>query len=327
MSMTIHQMRIFWAVSQAKSYTKASKMLGLAQPSLSQQISKLEDEAGSKLFNRIGGKIQLTDAGQFLYKKAELILANFEETEVGLKEFSDKTRGIIKVGMLSSVARNILPSTVKIFSEFFPNIEINVLEVAPAEAIDLLYARQLNIAVVAADSIAAANLSFMENEVFTDPYVLAVPKSLDISNKKSIKDLGLKQQNILKSTILFEFGSQHKKRIDAWFKKNIIDVKVLAYTRSYEVALSMVEAELGVVVLPALTAVVGSGRSYNVNLYQTNILKRRLVALTPNQFSKLEPSKTFIDSLIKAGKKLSLPKIIGTPDLFNHGIELNEKNL
>ena len=52
MAMTIHQLRIFWAVAQAKSYTKASKMLGLAQPSLSQQISKLEEEVGSRLFNR-----------------------------------------------------------------------------------------------------------------------------------------------------------------------------------------------------------------------------------------------------------------------------------
>ena len=80
--------------------------------------------------------------------------------------------------MLSSVARNILPSTVKLFSKLLPNIQINVLEVAPAEAIDLLYARQLNVAVVAADSMAASNLSFVTNEVFSDPYVLAVPKSI-----------------------------------------------------------------------------------------------------------------------------------------------------
>ena len=44
MAMTLHQLKIFWAVAQAKSYTKASKILGLAQPSLSQQISKLEEE-------------------------------------------------------------------------------------------------------------------------------------------------------------------------------------------------------------------------------------------------------------------------------------------
>ena len=79
--MTIHQLRIFWAVAQAKSYTKASKMLGLAQPSLSQQISKLEKEVGSRLFNRGLGQIELTDTGDYLYIKAEEIIANLITTE------------------------------------------------------------------------------------------------------------------------------------------------------------------------------------------------------------------------------------------------------
>ena len=219
--------------------------------------------------------------------------------------------------MLSSVARNILPSTVKLFSKLLPNIQINVLEVAPAEAIDLLYARQLNIAVVAADSIAAANLSFVTNEVFSDPYVLAVPKSINLSTINSIQELEKEKQSILKSTILFEFGSQHKKRIDSWFEKNLGDINVLANTRSYEVALSMVEAGLGVVVLPALTAVVGAGRVYNVNLYETKISQRRLVSLTPNQFSKIEPSKSFIKCLVEAGKNLNLPKIHQIPPILS----------
>lgn len=318
MPMTIHQMKIFWAVSQAKSYTKASKMLGLAQPSLSQQISKLEDELGSKLFDRIAGKIQLTDAGKFLYTKAETILANIEETEEGLKEFSKNTRGVIKVGMLSSVARNILPLSVKIFSKTYPNIEINVLEVAPAEAIDLLYARQLNVGVVAVDSIAASNLSFSTSEVFSDPYVLAVPKTLNLNSINNMKELNKDEKRMLKSTILFEFGSQYKKRIDDWFEKNLGDVKVIAHTRSYEVALSMVEAELGVVVLPALTAVIGAGRVYDVNLYETNIMQRRLVSLTPNQFLNIEPTKTFIKSLSDAGNLLTLPKINKIPPILKN---------
>ena len=106
--MTLHQLKIFWAVAQAKSYTKASKILGLAQPSLSQQISKLEEELGSKLFDRGFSKINLTDAGEYLSSKAEQIIASIDETEEGLKEFSSNTRGILKIGMLSSVARNIL---------------------------------------------------------------------------------------------------------------------------------------------------------------------------------------------------------------------------
>ena len=154
------------------------------------------------------------------------------------------------------------------------------------------------------------------HEVFSDPYVLAVPKDINLSKVNSIQDLGSEEKSILKSTILFEFGSQHKKRIDAWFEKNLGDINVLANTRSYEVALSMVEARLGVVVLPALTAVVGAGRVYNVNLYETKISHRRLVSLTPNQFSKIEPSKSFIKCIVEAGKKLNLPKIYPIPPIL-----------
>ena len=323
MAMTIHQLRIFWAVAQAKSYTKASKMLGLAQPSLSQQISKLEDELGSKLFNRGFSQIQLTDSGTFLYSKAETILAGFEETEEGMKQFANNTRGVIKVGMLSSVARNVLPSTMKIFSQKLSGIEINVLEVTPVEAIDLLYARQLNVAVVAADSIAASNFSFYTKEIFTDPYVLATPKKVLLDDLTSFDQLKKEHKKIIESTIVFEFGSQHKKRINDWLKKNLVETKTIAHTRSYEVALSMVEAGLGVVVLPALTAVVGINRSYEVNLYKTNISTRRLIALAPNQFAKIEPVKSFIASLELAGSKLGLPEIKKIPKVFKNEHDKN----
>lgn len=316
MAMTIHQLRIFWAVAQAKSYTKASKMLGLAQPSLSQQISKLEDDLGTKLFNRASSKIQLTDAGVFLHKKAELILASFEETEEGIKQYAKNTKGVIKVGMLSSVARNVLPSTMKIFSKKLPDIEINVIEVTPIEAIDLLYARQLNIAVVAADSIAASNVSFYTKEIFSDPYVFATPKNILLDKLDHFDDLDKEHKKIISSSIVFEFGSQHKKRIDDWLKINLKETSTIAYTRSYEVALSMVEAGLGVVVLPALTAVVGVNRFYDVNLYETNISARRLVALTPNQFSNIEPVKSFVESLEVAGRTLGLPTIRKIPKVF-----------
>ncbi len=119
MAMTLHQLKIFWAVAQAKSYTKASKILGLAQPSLSQQISKLEEELGSKLFDRGFSKINLTDAGNYLYTKAEQIIANIEEVEEGLKEFTSNTRGILKIGMLSSVARNIFAFNYEIIFRYF----------------------------------------------------------------------------------------------------------------------------------------------------------------------------------------------------------------
>ena len=316
MSMTLHQIKIFWAVAQAQSYTKASKTLGLAQPSLSQQITKLEEELGIKLFNRGHSKVSLTDAGEFLFNKSEQIIAGVEEATSGMQEFSEKKRGVINIGMLTSVARNILPSAMKKMHINSPNIDINVLEVSPREALDLLYARQLSIAVVAADSIATANLSFAQQDVFTDPYALAVPKGLNLEGIESLQQLSSKDRKTLSSNIVFEFGSQHKKRIEEWLKTTILTTKTVAHTRSYEVALSMVEAGLGVAVIPALTASIGLGKSYGVTLYKTNLPERRLVTLIPAQYNRLEPYSFFIKCLVEAGKEVISPKINITPPIL-----------
>ena len=101
---------------------------------------------------------------------------------------------------------------VKIFSKIFPNIEINVLEVAPAEAIDLLYARQVKCSCCCCRLNSCIKFIFFYNEVLSDPYVLAVPKDLNLRLLKDTNELKNKEKY---SEIynIFEFGSQHKKRI------------------------------------------------------------------------------------------------------------------
>ncbi len=312
MSMTLHQIRIFWSVAQAQSYTKASKLLGLAQPSLSQQITKLEEEQGAKLFNRGHSKVTLTNAGEFLYAKAEVIMASVEEAQSGLQEFSKKTRGVISVGILGSVARNILPRAMIDLHKTNPNIDIDVIEVAPAEAIDLLYARQLSLAILAADSVAGLNASFDQSNIYTDSYVLATPKSLRLDNIELDKNL----KKILNSAIIFEYGSQQKKKIDVWLDKYIPSRRVIAHTRSYEVALSIVEAGLGITIIPSLAASIGSKKSYEVNLYETELPARRLKSFIPTQNKRIEPYKTFISCLEKSGKTISKPKTLPLPTLL-----------
>ena len=265
---TFHQLKIFWTVSQAASFTKASKILGLAQPSLSQQISKLEEEVGTQLFKRGKTSMSLTDAGVFLQQKAENVLTSVEETMVGLRQFGSGQRGLISIGLLSSVARNLLPNVAEKLFKDFPEIELNILEVAPAEAIDLLYGRQLSIAVLAEDSIAKSRISFNKYELFSDPYVLAVPPELNLSKVKNVNDLkNLKDKSVLNNIIEFEFGNQHKRRIADWFESVLPDSKSVARTRTYEVALSMVQSGRGIAVIPALAAKIDQNLDFNVNLY------------------------------------------------------------
>src|SRR5437660_791146 len=89
--MTLHQLRIFLAVAQASTLTRASKQLGLAQPSLSKQLSSLEENVGARLFERAHKRMVLTDAGRLLLFHAQRVIRGIDEAEAGLREFTSGT--------------------------------------------------------------------------------------------------------------------------------------------------------------------------------------------------------------------------------------------
>ena len=179
---TLNQLRIFLAVAHSHSLTRAAKLLDQTQPSLSQHIAKLEEAVGQLLFERGRGQFELTEAGAFLCRRADIIMAEVDKTMVGLMAHAKGIRGVLSVGMLSSIARNLLPDVQSRMAQIFPDVELDVHEVAPAEAIEMLYTRRLTVAVVAAGSLASSSLSFLQSDVFSDPYVLAVPQGMDLSD-------------------------------------------------------------------------------------------------------------------------------------------------
>ena len=316
MAVSLTQLRAFWAVANARSFTRASKQLGVAQATISQHISRLEDELGAQVLRRHGGTIDITDAGRFLMRRVERILSDYDEALDGIGQFTAGTRGMLKVGILSSVARNLLPEAMRNFAGSFPNVEIDVLEVPPAETIDLLYARRISVGVVASDSIASSNLPFAQTELFVDPYVLAVPRGMGLEAVQDpVADVEPAVARVLNRTIRFEYGNQHKRRIDEWYKGVLPRARAEATTRTYEVALSMVQAGLGVAVVPALAAEIGPGHGFRVDLYRTQLADRRMAAMVPDQYLRIDPHRTFIAALAAAGQALELPAILEAPFL------------
>ncbi len=317
-ALTLHRLRIFWAVALTGSFTKASKLLELAQPSLSQQISRLEEEIRTQLFTRTRSELALTDAGHFLLRKAELILSSVDETVVGLEEFAAGTRGVIAVGALSSIARAVLPHALHELRVRIPELELDIHETAPAEAVDLLYGRRLNLALLATDSQAATGTSFHCATICRDAYVLAVPKGIDLHDVEDVDaDLAPDARTVVNSTIQFNFGNQHKKRIEEWYQHVLPHYRVVAQSRTYEVALSLVQDGLGVAVVPALTAVTGPGRMFDVTLYQTSLPDREIAAFMPSQYVSVEPYASFLDVLRETGKSVALPPIESMPPLLH----------
>lgn len=102
--MELHQLRYFLAVSRSRSFTRAAEHEHVAQPSLSQQIRKLEDELGALLFNRLGRSITLTRFGERFEPRARRVMDEIKGARQEMDEMLGLRRGHINLGALPTLA-------------------------------------------------------------------------------------------------------------------------------------------------------------------------------------------------------------------------------
>src|SRR5437763_4326299 len=126
--MQIHQLRYFCAVARTGSFTRAAQHEHLAQPSLSQQIRKLEDELGTKLFDRLGRTIRLTHLGEAFLPRAEAILQQVAAAKLEIQEMAGVEQGKLALGAIPTIAPYFLPACLAGFSREFPLVQVSVLE-------------------------------------------------------------------------------------------------------------------------------------------------------------------------------------------------------
>lgn len=312
--LTLHQLRIFWAVARSATLTKASKQLGLAQPSLSQQLAKLEANIGTLLFHRRSNEMELTEAGTYLLPKVEHVLRSISELEDGLDQFREGKRLTLKLAGINSVLRVLLPEAVGKMQEDFPELDFDILESAPIEIIDLLYGRRVNVGLLAANSVAQARVGFMQVPLLEDPYVLVVPRSVVLDGiTDPDAQLPPEQRAILNQAIQFSFGSQHTNEVADWYDRLLPDHRVVAQCRSFETAIGLVRGGSGVCLAPALATIGLLGAPGEVRLYRVNAPPRRIVALVPSQYRRMEPYSTMLDLLQTSARNYRLPDIAETP--------------
>jgi LysR family hydrogen peroxide-inducible transcriptional activator len=126
--MEIHQLQYFVSVAEMGNFTRAAEKCLVAQPSLSQQIKKLEKELGHPLIERLNRGIRLTDAGRIFYDKACHILDSVEEAKREITDERDENAGRITVGAIPTIAPYLLPAVLKKFSTRFPKAEVVLRE-------------------------------------------------------------------------------------------------------------------------------------------------------------------------------------------------------
>lgn len=124
--MEIRVLRYFLTVVREESITKASEVLHITQPTLSRQLSQMEEELGVKLFHRGTRKISLTNEGILLRRRAEEILQLVDKTEKELVEQEEQVEGKISIGCGEIASVQLLPELFRSFREKYPRVTFDI---------------------------------------------------------------------------------------------------------------------------------------------------------------------------------------------------------
>src|SRR5437868_232014 len=126
--MEIHQLRYFIAVVDEGSFSRAAAREHVAQPSLSQQIQKLEAEMEQRLFDRLSRAVVVTEAGKCMLEYARKILVEIAEARRCLDDLKGEIGGRLTIGAIPTMAPYVLPKLIGKFQSRYPKVVLEVLE-------------------------------------------------------------------------------------------------------------------------------------------------------------------------------------------------------
>jgi DNA-binding transcriptional LysR family regulator len=124
--MTLEQLRVFVAVAERQHVTRAAEALNLTQSAVSAAVAALEDRHETKLFNRVGRGIELTDAGRLFLTEAKAILTRVQAAELALAEVSGLKSGTLSVQASQTIASFWLPRYLVAFRRAYPRIDVRL---------------------------------------------------------------------------------------------------------------------------------------------------------------------------------------------------------
>lgn len=253
--MEFHQLKYICAIADTGSFSRAAERCHVAQPSLSQQVLKLEEDLGAKLFDRLGRSVRLTEAGRAFLPYARSILQQMEAARTDVEDKRTDIRGSVTVGVIPTIAPYLMPQCVAAFSKKYPDARLRIIEDTTPLLVESL--RNLSVDV----AILALPLKQKDLEIFslqTEPLFAVLPKEHARAGAKSLslKELRSEQFVFLRDGHCFRDLS-----ISACARANV-NPKIAFESGQFSSLLGMVAAGIGVSLVPEMAVDASTACSY-----------------------------------------------------------------
>lgn len=263
---TLRQLEVFEAIARLKSFTRAAEELFLTQPTVSMQIKKLTDEIGLPLFEQIGKKIYLTDAGKELYQTCLGIFEHFSRFEMIASDMKGLKSGKLRLAVVTT-AKYFTPRLLGMFCQEYPGIDVALIVTNRERVLERLSNNQDDLYILGQvpDAVDAVAEVFLDN-----PLIVLASADHPLSREKKISIKRICDEPF----IMREPGSGTRMATERFFLEHGHKLKVRMELGSNEAIKQAIVGRLGIAVLSrhtlALDAPVGQLAILDVKEFPIN---------------------------------------------------------
>jgi LysR family transcriptional regulator, hydrogen peroxide-inducible genes activator len=245
--MEIHQLRYFVAVAEEGSFSHAAEREHVSQPSLSQQIHKLEAELNQQLFDRLPRSVVLTEAGRSLLPYARQILSAIADAGRSVSALEHEVAGSLSVGATPSIALCVLPQLIGNFQRAYPKVTFEVFEDMTDKLAQRLEDGTLEVVLASSGDNAPALSHY---PLGREPLLMLLPVKHRLARRKTIKWSELASEKFLLLHEVHSLSLQVRQLLAA----NHLNPELVLQGAQLVTIARMVAAGLGVTVIPQMMA-------------------------------------------------------------------------
>lgn len=246
--MDLQRLRYFLEVARQKNFSRAAQVCRVSQPSLSQQIKKLEDEVGGALFLRTPGKVSLSSLGEVFLKHAQAILAEVHVAEEFVNRSQYDIQRTIRFGAIPTIGPYLVPDIFKRIREDHPEAKFEFIEDLTDNLVESLLTGEIDFALMSPPTRIDGEYDYLP--LLKDEFLLAFPQNHPLSKRKHIAVDRLHQDNI----ILLENSHCLSTQTTSYCEEMGLTIEVKIRSSQIDTLLGMVEKGFGLTFIPSIAA-------------------------------------------------------------------------
>ena len=243
--MEFHQLRYVCAIAETGSFSRAAERCHVAQPSLSQQVLKLEEDLGAKLFDRLGRSVRLTEAGRAFLPHARSILHQMEAARTGVEDKRTDVRGSVTVGVIPTIAPYLMPQSVAAFSKKYPDAKLRILEETTPVLVEGLRNLSIDVAILA---LPLRHKEFQMYPLRTEPLYAALARDHPRARAKNLSLRELRGEQF----VMLRDGHCFRDLSVAACSRAKVNPRIAFESGQFSSLLGMVAAGVGVSLVPEM---------------------------------------------------------------------------